>query len=649
MNVKPATIQPALLKLLIAIAGLLILPLSLQLNPLFIGIGFSLLIWRFSTLYRPKLSPNKWLLLPLSLSLGFMVMKTFGMSFGRDASSSLLVILMGLKLLECHHQRDVQALIYLFFFVLITPFLFDQRIVLALYAVAIFFCLLFALMMNNTGSRTLQQPALLKISGLILLQAIPLMLVSFIFFPRMIGPLWAMPDETSAISGLSDQINPGAISNLALSDATAFRVRFTDSTPQQKDLYWRGLVFWDTDGKRWSHKSPSEKSFKNATSWPTSSEDYRYTLMMEPHQQLWLYALDRPAAAPKNTRLSDDHQLTLKRKLSRNLSFELRSSISTPLLTLSPQDRQRALHLPTSTQPRVLALAKKWRNKAKTNQQIVQLALQFYHAEFYYTLRPPSLGKHPVDEFLFNTKRGFCGHFASSFATLMRAAGIPARLIGGYQGGVYNTVGGFYNIRQADAHVWVEVWLQQQGWVRVDPTAAIAPNRIEHSIDASLQRLNGDVNFLLQPPEGFKQWAQQFNWAIHSIDYYWQNAVLAYGPEKQLEFLSQLGISDWGGMVIWLSIGSGLMILLTMAMILLVKRSNPDRVQAAYLKLCKKLAKKAGKRQPHETISLYFERIQPYYPTKTSELKRIQQLYLKTRYGKQAENAFLHLISRFRL
>ena len=648
MKTKPSSIQPALLKLLISIAGLLIVPLISQLNPVFIGIAFALLIWRYLTLSRPKLIPNKWLLLPLSLSLGFVVMKTFGMSFGRDASSSLLVILMGLKLLECHHQRDVQALIYLFFFVLITPFLFDQRILLALYALAIFFSLLFALIMNNTGSPILQRPALLKISGLILLQAIPLMLIFFVFFPRMIGPLWAMPDEHSAISGISDQITPGSIFNLALSDATAFRVRFKGRAPQQKDLYWRGPVFWDTDGKRWTLKPPTPASFKNAKTWPPSVKDYHYTLMMEPHQQVWLYALDSPAVAPKNARLNDDRQLVFAKKLSRNLSFELRSSISTPLLTLSPQDRQRALHLPASIQPRVLALAKKWRSKAKTNQHLIQQALEFYNTEFYYTLRPPSLGEYPVDEFLFDSKRGFCGHFASSFATLMRAAGIPARLVGGYQGGVYNTLGDFFTVRQADAHVWVEVWLQQQGWIRVDPTAAIAPNRIEHSINVSLQRLNGDVNFLLQPPEGFDQWALQFNSVIHSIDYYWQNAVLAYGPEKQLEFLSNVGIKDWSDMIVWLSIGSGLMIALTMTTVLLIQRSKLDPVQAAYLKLCKKLAKKAGERRPHETISQYFERISPYYPTKTDELKHIKKMYLKTRYGQQTANVLLELISRFR-
>ena len=221
-----STIQPALLKLLLVIAALLVLPHSQHLNPAFIITGFALLAWRALTLWFPKTLPHKLLLLPLSIGLALLVLKTFGMSLGRDASSSLLIILMGLKLLESRTARDIQAVIYMCFFVLITPFLFDQRIELALYALIIFFLLLFALILNNTRGLTLKNTPLLRLSGLVLLQAIPLMLVFFLLFPRMIGPLWAMPDNNTAISGLTDTINPGQVSNLALSDETAFRVRF---------------------------------------------------------------------------------------------------------------------------------------------------------------------------------------------------------------------------------------------------------------------------------------------------------------------------------------------------------------------------------------------------------------------------------------
>ena len=649
MSIKADSIQANLLKLLLAVACLLVIPHTSHLKPLFIGLAFALLIWRGLSLRWPWLIPNKWILLPLALSLGFIVLNTFGMSLGRDASSSLLIILMGLKLLESRNQRDVQALIYLYFFVLITPFLFDQRIELAIYSLVIFFALLFALIINNSQINSLKNPVLLRICGGVLLQAIPLMLVLFVLFPRMIGPLWSMPDEQSAVSGLSDQINPGAVSNLALSDETAFRVRFNSSIPLHKNLYWRGPVFWETDSKKWFLTPLKKEDFQRAISWPLKEDDYQYTLMMEPHNQVWLYTLDSPASAPNNASLSFDRQLILKEKLNRNLSFDLRSSTESALLQLSTEDKKRALNIPEKTDPRIYQLVDKWKNKTKSPRDIIKKALLYYHREFYYTLTPPSLGENPIGEFLFETKRGFCGHFATSFATLMRAAGIPARLVGGYQGGLYNELGRFYTIRQADAHVWVEVWLTGEGWVRVDPTAAIAPDRIEHSVDASQQRLNGTINFLITPPQGFNKLAQQFSWVIHSIDYYWQNAVLAYGPEKQLEFLSKFGIIDWTEMVIALAIFSATAILLTISVLLYLQRTTLDPVQSAYLTLCNKLAKKAKKRQKHETSSDYLSRMIEYYPEKKHDLLLINQLYLKCRYGKEPAQAYLRAIANFKL
>jgi len=646
---RPMSLQPIIIKLLIIIGVLLIIPHIGELPSSFIVVGFSLLGWRALTLWLPNTLPNKWLLLPLSIGLAFFVLKTFGMSLGRDASSSLLIVLMGLKLLESRSARDVQAVIYMSFFVLITPFLFEQRIEIALYSLSIFFLLLFSLVINNTHSSALKNPPLLRLSGFVLLQAFPLMLIFFLLFPRMIGPLWAMPDEQSAVSGISDSINPGTVSNLVLSDETAFRVRFNGTVPEQKDLYWRGPVFWETDGQSWTLTPPRKGSFERAAAIPNKSSDIQYTLMMEPHHQFWLYALDIPAAAPTNARLTHDHQLILAKKLSRNISFDIRSTTQKITTEPSNSDLKRALKIPDNTDPRVLALANKWAKTSSNNNDIVKRALQFFNDEFYYTLKPPSLGKNPVAEFLFESKRGFCGHFATSFATLMRVAGIPTRLIGGYQGGVYNKVGGFYNVRQADAHVWTEVWLGEKGWVRVDPTAAIAPNRIEHSIDPSLQRINRDINFLLTPRAGLQKWAQQLKWAINSFDYYWQNAVLAYGPEKQLDFLSKFGILDWGDMVTWLAVLSGLTLLTSISVVLILQKETHDPVQKAYLTLCKKLAKKIGTRLPHETSTDYFNRAIKHYPQKAELLTALQILYLKTRYGKGAEQVFIRNVRQLNL
>jgi Transglutaminase-like enzymes, putative cysteine proteases len=456
-----------------------------------------------------------------------------------------------------------------------------------------------------------------------------------------------MPDEKPAISGISNTINPGLVSNLALSGKTAFRVRFNGQTPAQKDLYWRGPVFWETNGQAWTLTPPKKSAFEQASPAPKKESDYHYTLMMEPHQQFWLYALDLPADAPHKSRLTHDHQLILDKKLHRNITFDIRSTTQRNATSLSDSDRKRALALPDNTDSRIFALVDQWAKNASNKDNIIQQALQFYNNEFYYTLRPPSLGKDPVAEFLFDSKRGFCGHFATSFATLMRAAKIPTRLIGGYQGGIYNEVGDFYNIRQADAHVWAEVWLEKKGWVRVDPTAAIAPRRIEQSIDPNLQQFNRHINFELTPPEGIQKWAQQLKWVINSVDYYWQNAVLAYGPEKQLDFLSNFGIVNWQEMILWLAVFSGLILLGSISALFLLKNQLNDPVQTAYLTLCKKLARKTGPRHPYETATDYFNRAIKNYPNQSKRLLTLQTLYLNARYGKGGEDIFIENVKRF--
>jgi len=647
---KTAEKTPAILtKLLLFSSFLLVLPHIGQLNTLFIVFSLTLLLWRALAMRYPQCLPKKILLLPTAVLLVLFVLKEFNMSLGRDASSSLLIILIGLKMLEGQTKRDAQAVIYIAFFILITPFLFDQKITQALYSLALFFILLIALIINNSNISKITPPAFIRITGLILLQGIPLMLVFFIFFPRMIGPLWALPDDVStAVSGISDHINPGAVSNLALSEQTAFRVQFKGQQPTQQELYWRGPVFWKTDGQQWTLSKPPKLPVEINKKIADNRQTYQYTMMMEPHQQFWLYSLDTPIKAPPHVELTGDFQLIAQRKLSRNISFDMSSSTHKKLTSLTSDDKHRALELPDNTDPRIKFLVKQWLEQSKSEMDVINQALQFYNQQFYYTLTPPSLGNDPVAEFLFNTKRGFCGHFASSFAILMRVAHIPARLVAGYQGGMYNKVGDFYTIRQADAHVWTEVWLDNSGWVRIDPTAAIAPDRIQHSIDVNQHQLNGEVKYLLTAPEGLNKWSKNIGSFVHSLDYYWQNAVLAYGPETQLDFLSNVGITDWTQMVIWLSIISGFFVLLSLTSLFISRREKNDPIQKLYLSFCKRLAKQGGSRYPYETASAYFQRVAKKYPSKKQALKKIEHYYLNARYGHGSIESLKQALKRFK-
>ncbi len=586
--------------------------------------------------------------MPLSLCLAFLVFKFHGMSLGREASSSFLLILMGLKLLECRQKRDVTAVIFLCFFVLITPFLFEQTILLTLYVFVIFFLLLTVMVLNSGQEKTIRTAYIYRFSAVILLLSIPLMLISFILFPRMIGPLWAMPsDSNTAVSGISNSINPGNISKLVLSKQKAFSVRFKEQSPPYDQLYWRGPVFWNTDGQQWTLSPP--KKLVNIAQRPPDTSTYSYQLMMQPTQQHWVYSLDTPLFAPRSLMLSQDHQIISSKKISRTHSFNLVSSLS-PVIepVLLSDDRKRALALPANTDNKIFKLAKQWQHNNPSTLDVISQGLSYFNQHnFYYTLTPPSLGKDPVSEFLFTTRKGFCGHYATSFAVVLRAAGVPTRLVAGYLGGRYNAVGGFWDIRQSDAHVWVEAWVEAIGWVRVDPTAAIAPERIQFSLDNE-QQFGEDIKFLMNPSTGLSLWLSQLESLALTIDYYWQSGVLAYGPDLQHQFLSTIGIHGWEDMMLILSLLTALILVGVALYIYLISRLTVDPCQRVYLRFCNKLKRHFFQKEPGETSKHYFERIIDVEPTLSKQLNIIRQSYLSCRYAKADIQPLITAIKAFK-
>ena len=645
---QTVNLNPSSHQLLLFICSLLILPHIGTLQTLFIVIGFCLLGWSFLTLYFKQLSPSKWLLLPLSLGLAFLVFKFHGMSLGREASSSFLLVLMGLKLLECRQKRDVTAVIFLCFFVLITPFLFEQTIPLTIYSFLIFFLLLTMMVVNSSQEKSLKTTYIYRFSAIILLMSIPLMLIGFILFPRMIGPLWAMPsDSNTAVSGISNSINPGNISKLVLSKQQAFSVQFNGQSPAYAQLYWRGPVFWNTDGRQWTLSPP--KKLINTANLPPATATYSYQLMMQPTQQHWVYSLDTPRSAPSSLILSQDYQLISPKKISRTQAFKITSSlnpVTEPLL--SPEARQRALALPATTDDRIFKLAKQWQHNNPSSIDVISQGLSYFNQQnFYYTLTPPSLGQDPVSEFLFDTRKGFCGHYATSFAVVLRATGIPSRLVAGYLGGRYNEVGGFWDIRQSDAHVWVEAWVDNIGWMRVDPTASIAPERIQFSLDND-QQLGDEIKFLMDSPTGVSLWLRQLESLALTIDYYWQSGVLAYGPEVQNQFLSIVGINGWEDMMLTLSILAALILVSVTLYIYRTSRLKLDPCQRVYLRFCRRLKRHFFEKHPGETSKHYFERIIEVDPTLSKPLSAVRQSYLNCRYAKADIQPLITAIKAFK-
>ncbi|MGH8460276.1 MAG: transglutaminase TgpA family protein [Stenotrophobium sp.] len=559
---------------------------------------------------------------------------------GQSAGTALLCVMAALKLLEMRARRDVMIVVLLMYFILVTHFLFSQELWTIAYLLVCAVAITALLMDCNHPGTALPVRPLLRRAVIMVAQALPLMVVMFILFPRIPGPLWGLPSDSGAQrSGPSDSMMPGDIENLILSNAVAFRVRFNGVAPPPEQRYWRGPVFDHFDGRGW--KPRIEPGMMPAEAAQVSGAPVSYEITLEPTQQRWIFALDLPASTglPAATSLHAADQLLADKPLRDRALYHLRSYLHYQLQpSLDPLQRKIMLQLPPGADPRSRALAAQWRSKGLDDAQIVRAALAMYRGEaFYYTLHPPKLGANSVDEFLFDTRRGFCEHYASSFTFLMRAAGIPARVVTGYQGGEKNAYGDYYVIHQYDAHAWSEVWLAGQGWVRVDPTAAVAPNRVEAGLAAALTAANGLPGFLERRSQVWLQLSARWDWANDR----WNRWVLAYGPQLQADFLSRFGISDWSDMILVLTVAITLM--LSAVGLLLLRQFAPvqstDRALRLWQRAVRPLRKLGLQQAPHEGPQDFAARVIACQPSLQASMQNVLDAYLHLRYFGGAEHA----------
>lgn len=610
----------------------------------------ALMLWRFYMgLRRQPLLP-KWLLFLLAIAAFVGIYLSYSRIFGRDTGVALLMLLVGLKLMETQTIRDATLVFFIGYFLVITNFLYSQTITTGLYMLLVVLVLTAALLELNraTGAYGVKQS--LKLAGALLLQAIPLMVVLFLLFPRIQGPLWGLPqDAYSGITGLSDTMSPGSLSELTLSDAVAFRVKFDGLAPKASTLYWRGPVLWRFDGRTWS---AGRFTSGEPPQWKGLGQSLRYTVTLEPHNRNWLFALDLAAIVPPQAKISHDFQVLANAPVRNRLRYDV---VSYPDYRAGVEEQadelRRALQLPRGYNPRARALAESWRQTLTDDAAVIKQALKMFSSEkFFYTLQPPLLGEDSVDEFLFDTKRGFCEHYASSFAFLMRVAGIPARVVTGYQGGILNDLGDYLIVGQADAHAWTEVWLKDRGWVRVDPTAAVSPLRVEAGIAAAVPKTYPLPLLMRQD----LQWLRQARLIWDAMANNWNQWVLGYNPQRQKQFLSDLGMSEatWQNMAIALLVAAGLVMLGLAGMILWrLKATATDPVQKAYSKFCGKLAKHGLPRHPAEGPQDYALRLAQAKPRQAEPIRSISELYIALRYGtlagKPAVQRLRQLVSEF--
>ncbi len=621
---------------LLIVLGLVILPHSLNL-PIWISLlALAMGVWRWLTTQRNWPLPGNIIKLLLTLSLVAGVFANYGTLVGRDSGTALLVVMVGLKLVELRQRRDVLVLIFLAYFLLITHFIFSQTIPMAIYVLACSWLLL-SLHMHLTSMELRSLRHNLRTSAGLMLLGLPLMLALFILFPRIEGPIWGLPDDAFAdMTGLGSSMSPGDISHLSQSDAVAFRVKFDDKVPAADKRYWRGPVLWMTDGRRWEVGS----AFRPVT-WQTSRSSAQesalsYTVTLEPHNQKWLFALDIPAAANQHGQVSSDLQLVAAKPVRQRLKYHMTSYLDYNTGPLTDVERRLGLFLPQNQNPRTLAFGRSLQINSRSDEEVVQKALAMFRQQpFIYSLRPPLLNNdNPSDQFLFETRTGFCEHYASSFTMLMRAAGIPARVVTGYLGAELNPVDDYYIVRQRDAHAWAEVWLPKQGWVRIDPTAAVAPERVERSIDISLFPA-GAVQFRLPHSDIWSRTWQQLSLNIDAINNRWNQLVLGYGANQQREFLQNLGldIENWRTLAwVFLVFIGGLFLIIT-AFILIPRHKQVDPVLKNYQRFCRKLARRGLLRAESEPATAYAQRVKESRPDLAKTINRITALYNHLRYA----------------
>ena len=608
-------------------AALALLPLLLNLPPT-LAVGFAVTAPAMAWLAWKQPMPG-WLRALLTVAMVGAVLTVMGTRFGRDTGCALLAAMLAIKPTELRTLRDARSLVGFALFAPFAAFLLDQGPLVMACAVAAVLAGLLTLHRLADAEAGATPPPLrqrLATMGRLVAIGLPLALVAFWLFPRMSTPLWGVPERAIARPGLSDSMSPGTWLDLMTDDAPAMRAQFDGPEPDIRQLYWRGPVLLDYDGRtwtrsRWLEALPAPEVRSAATRWS-------YRLEIEPSDRRDLPALDLPIAVPEGALMGHDFSLNTTRALSSPSRWQLQSAppeVFDP--QLRPTLRQRALALPDGYDPRTRALGRQWRQEAGDDDQaIIDRALRYINARFAYTLDTPLPGRHAVDEFLFDRQAGFCEHFSSAFTVLMRSAGIPARVVTGYTGGVRNPYGGYWVVRRMDAHAWVEVWLQGRGWVRVDPTAAVAPERIYDTLEQrAMAGGAGGLDLLRLDNLGdLADWVRRG----------WNDLVLGFDAQRQQALLRPLGLQHLEPAQL-LAMFAALAALALAGMIWLLARGERERdpLLRAWHRLGRRYARLGLGRATHEPALSWARRVAAAHQASGPALLALSHRFAEARYA----------------
>ncbi|MBY6203334.1 transglutaminase TgpA family protein [Halomonas denitrificans] len=600
--------------------------------------------WRGAAEFRGWRPPGRLVRIGVTfLGLG-LVIAAYGTLWGRRAATALLCVMLASKLLEMYRLRDGRMVAALSFFLVATQFLFSQRLELVVWLLAACWLATIALLRiqrdedaprAGTGSATAPVRSTIRGAAAMMLLALPFALVLFVLFPRLASPLWGLPEEAlDGRTGLSDEMSVGEIASLFEDDSPAFRVTFQGEPPPRSELYWRGPVLWRFDGRTWTRVFYVNQAPERVPDVGPGA--LRYTVQIEPTERRWLFALDHPARWPDRTRVSMAFELLRDEPLTALTPYDVISQpdfVDTP--TLLPLYRNLALDLPEDSNPRTRRYARELRERFPDDDAalIGEVLRWFNEGPFYYSLDTAPLGRHGADEFLFDLRTGYCEYYASAFAVLMRHAGIPTRVVTGYQGGYWQAADEYLLVRNSDAHAWNEVWLEGRGWTRVDPTSAVSPTRI---LDGARSALPGAGGWLSA------DWAFQLRNQYDRLQHLWNRWVLGFDADRQESMLRRLGLQTLGLAGQAALMVAAILLLAPLAWwlrgLLAGARRTPDPLVRAWRRVEQRLGRAGPSRRAHETVREWMPRAAATLQNR-DELLALADRYQRLRYGPDPADA----------
>ncbi len=580
----------------------------------------------------------------LAIGLGGIAI-SFGGFFGIEPGLGVLLVLLSLKLLETNTVRDFQVLVLFGWFLCLCGLFFSQELSRWLYAGFIALLLAASLIRFHHAPRGSSVARPIGLALKMLAQALPIVLLLFVFFPRSRGDFrFQFNRSVNGVTGMSDQLSPGSFASLTRNENRAFRADFPDgNVPPLSQLYWRGAVLWRGDGMIWARGSAGmlvERSAGQLTGAPV-----RQSIILDPHGGRWLFALDRPAVAARDSEFQAGGFLQSVRPIVAPLRYTVVSRPDNHEVGLMPDQRLEGLGKPRVISAQVQGLVDSWRANAAPDRAVVDSALQYFRKEnFVYSLAPNTYGADALTEFLFQRRSGFCEHYAAAFASLMRIAGIPSRVVIGYHGGEFNRMGNYVLVRQLDAHAWAEVWLKGEGWMRVDPTNVIAPDRISSGFESFLESRALAENSGGQTSTGaagFRELLHEARLAWENVKYQWDLRVVNYDEDAQQTLFNLAGLGDFAPpvIVLWTAIGALLVFGILAAWLGRPRREQLDPLVKDYRKFCRMLAAAGVVREPWEGAQQFADRAARRFPGQADAIRGAAELYIAARYGRAPESA----------